>query len=375
MTRPRFTLRVSFAAIALAIAAACGTQRGSIDADSTWSHDVAKTRPDMRAAPSASSARSAGQPAPSGSSGPPLSKNAFKLPMSSDSNAALWGDGGALLFAGTDNGPRRIERGGAVIDAEARDLNGGIAGTGSGATVRAAVVGDTGRIAVFHDGAWDTFLAPALEFEQLAAPAFDSSGKLYAAGAFKALYVQDGDAWTIHRYPSGPTNIVSITFAQDGTLYLVGGGGRILAYANGAFRDVAVTGLTAGALGSKWVSAKIGPTTGTLWVLTEDALLNAIDVAHGNAKTIKVPLFGHTEAMDVAKTPSGDVLVIAGMGDLGIYDGNGFYAVDGDCGFAKSVWVDVKDATVYAGAMSNICALPLVHPAFGTGQGRPLTPP
>jgi hypothetical protein len=120
------------------------------------------------------------------------------------------------------------------------------------------------------------------------------------------------------------------------------------------------------------VSAKIGPTTGTLWVLTEDALLNAIDVAHGTARTIKVPLFGNTEAMDVAKTPQGDVVVIAGMGDLGIYDGSGFYAVDGDCSFAKSIWVDAKDATVYAGGMSTICALPLVHPAFGTGQGRPL---
>ena len=317
-----------------------------------------------------------GKPAPASSATPAQSATAgksFVIPAFRQMSA-LWSDGADVLVASGNGRAARIERNGASIQGKAPDRACCIAGRGAGPSAEVAVVGTRGGVARFRNGAWDYTLAPALDGEELRGVAFDASGRLIAAGQRRALYVAEGNRWSLRRYPSGTANVVGVASAPDGTSYVVSAHGRILTHTSGVFRDLSVTGLTADMQASEWRGAWLSASSKTLWIASKEHIIG-IDLVQSTATAHEIPLFFGADVFTGARTASADLIIVGNMKDFGIFDGTGFYRVEAAGMFAGAMCIDPKEATLYTSDHGSSHSFPLKHPALGTGPGEPIVTP
>lgn len=330
-----------------------------------------------QAAPAKPALGPSGKPAPASSATPAPSATAgksFVIPASQQMSA-LWSDGADVLVASGNGRAARIERNGASIQGKAPAGACCIAGRGAGASAEIAVVGTRGGVARFRNGAWDYTLAPALDGEDLRGVAFDVSGRLLAAGRQRALYVAEGNKWSLRRYPPGTANVVAVASAPDGTSYVVSAHGRILTHTSGVFRDLSVTGLTADMQAGEWRGAWLSASSKTLWIASKKHIIG-IDLVQNSATAHEIPLFFGGDVFTGARTASTDLIVVGNMKDFGIFDGTGFYRVEADGMFGGgAMCIDTKEATLYTSDHDGSRSSPLKHPALGTGPGEPIVNP
>jgi hypothetical protein len=238
---------------------------------------------------------------------------------------------------------------------------------GRGASLDVIVVGRHGGLARYRNGAWEYRLAPALEGEAIGASAVASDGTVYAAGTHHALYLWKGDSWTIKPYGSTGTAVMEALVASDGTLYLIGRHGRILSYDGKGFRDVAIKGLTASHLASKWEASWADVKRMTLWVVAAKMLLS-IDLNSKQATSFGSALFFDLESITGCDTPTGPLLMVGTFGRTALFDGKNFYEAD-DSG-ADTLFIDRPKAQGYAASHGRMRVIDLKHPALGNGPGK-----
>ena len=294
-----------------------------------------------------------------------------EFPLSGDFSAELiWSDGADLLVM--SGWPRsvtkRLERSGSTLDGRAPSRATDIAGRGVGVNADVIITGSDGETARLRNGAWDFGLAPALDGEDLAAVAFDPSGRALFAGRHRALYIEQGDNWSVHPYPSSGVDAVDLVVAPDGTAYLIGAHARILAFSAGKFRDVPLSGLSGDAVSEPWEMAWLDPGSTQLWVVTRQVLVS-VNPRTGVGSAHKMPFFT-VEAMTGASTPSGPVLVIAGSSEIVLFDGGTFDNVVNSPKTIRSIALDAEHAVLHIGAGDGLVHLPLKHPAFGAHHER-----
>ncbi len=241
---------------------------------------------------------------------------------------------------------------------------------GRGAALDVIVVGRHGGLARYRHGAWEYRLAPALEGEAIGASAIASDGTVYAAGTHHALYLWKGDSWTIKRYGSTGTAVMDALVASDGTLYLIGRHGRILSYDGKTFRDVAIKGLTAGALATQWQASWADVKRMTLWIVTSKTLLS-IDLKAKQATSFPSALFFDLESITGCDTPSGPLLMVGTFGRTALFDGKAFY--DADDSGADALFIDRAKAQGYAASHGKVRVIDLQHQALGNGPGKLVT--
>jgi hypothetical protein len=294
-----------------------------------------------------------------------------EFPLSGDFGAELmWSDGADLLVM--SGWPRdvtkRLDRSGSALDGRAPDHATDIAGRGVGANADVIIVGTDGETARLRNGAWDFGLAPALDGEGLAAVAFDPSGRALFAGRHRALYIEQGDTWSVHPYPSSGVDAADLVIAADGTAYIIGAHARILAFSAGKFRDVPLSGLTGDAVSEPWELAWLDPGSNQLWVVNREVLMS-INIRTGVGAATKLPIFS-VEAMAGASTPSGAVLAIAGSSEIVLFDGGMFDKVIDSPKIVRSLAIDAEHAVLHVGAGNGLFHLPLKHPAFSAPHER-----
>jgi hypothetical protein len=318
-----------------------------------------------------------GKPAPASSTSPAGSAAAgksFSIPAFRQISA-LWNDGADVLVVAGDGRAARIERNGAAIQGKGPERACCVAGRGAGASAEIAVVGTHGGVARFRGGAWDYALAPALDGEDLRGVAFDASGRLVVAGQRRALYVAEGNKWSLRRYPPGTANVVAVASAPDGTSYVVSAHGRILTHTSGVFRDLSVTGLTADMQAGEWRGAWLSATSKTLWIASKKHIIG-VDLVQNSATAHEIPLFFGADIFAGARIASTDLIVVGNMKDFGLFDGTGFYRVEAEGMFAGAAMsIDTKEATLYTADHDGSKSSPLKHPALGTGPGEPIVNP
>lgn len=294
-----------------------------------------------------------------------------EFPLSGDFSAEhLWSDGADLLVM--SGWPRsvtkRLERSGSTLDGRAPSRATDIAGRGVGASADVIITGTDGETARLRNGAWEFSLAPALDGENLAAVAFDPSGRALFAGQHRALYIEQGDSWTVHPYPSSGVDAADLVVAPDGTAYIVGAHARILVFSAGKFRDVPISGLSGDAVSEPWELAWLDPTSNQLWVANREVLMS-INVRTGLGAAHKLPIFT-VEAMVGASTASGPVLLIAGSSEILLFDGVTFDKIVHSPRSIRSLALDAEHAVLHVGAGDRLVHLPLEHHALGAQQER-----
>jgi hypothetical protein len=299
---------------------------------------------------------------------------AAEFPLNNFTAKLMWSDEADLLVL--SGWPRdvvkRLERSGAALDGRGPRSATDIAGRGVGGNADVIITGSEAETARLRNGAWDFLLAPALDGEAISAVAFDPVGRAIFAGQHRALYIEQADTWTVHPYPSSGLDAVDLVVAPDGTAYVVGAHGRVLAFSGGKFRDVLLTSLTGDALKEPWQFAWLDPGQSQLWIASREALVG-IYLRSGVTKVHELNLFT-VEAMSGAITPSGMVLAIAGSSEILLFDGANFDKLEGAPSGIDSFAIDAKHATLHVATSKGLFHLPLKHPAFGAGNERRTEP-
>ena len=301
----------------------------------------------------------------------PVSGQDFILPEGQQiaMAGALGPDGMVFVTAGKAHA---LDRSGASIEGRAPDGARGVADHVDGSTRIAVVFGGRGEYSLLRGTMWEHGLAPALDGEDLAGATIDPSGVVSLAGRHRALYVREGDAWKVHRYPPGAGHVAGLTRCPDGTTFLVTATARVLSFTAGVFKDLAVSGVTAQMLEEPWEWAWCSPKTTSLYAVSGEWLMK-IDPATGATRGWPIPLFFDVDAATGVAMPTGDIIVVATMSDSALFDGTSFYKVATEGSHPKALFVDATRAVVHHFGMSKPHVLPIVHPAFGTGKGEVLT--
>ncbi len=361
-------------ALALAAGLSCSAPSVPIESPLPVDEEVAPVvatddqGPEKLSDPAPSAApRSAKQGAPGGKAA------GFKIPPGFEPSA-MAGSGDQLFFVSrsfSDGGKvGRLSRSGEQLLHRGPGQAEHIRINSHGAGLDVIVVGSHGGVARYRKGAWEYRLAPALEGEGIGASAIAKDGTVYAAGTHHALYLWKGDAWTIKPYGSTGVAVMEALIAPGGTLYLIGRHGRILSYDGTSFRDVAIKGLTAGALASKWGDSWADLKRMTLWVVTSKTLLS-IDLNAKQATSFPSALFFDLETVTGCDTPSGPLLMVGTFGRTALFDGKQFYEAD-DSG-ADALFIDRPKAQAYAASHGKVRTIDLTHRFLGNGPGKVVT--
>ncbi|MEZ4448518.1 MAG: hypothetical protein R3B09_03485 [Nannocystaceae bacterium] len=289
----------------------------------------------------------------------------------------VWGDD-AVIATSSHFGVKLVCREGQVSYAPTGGSSGlggikAVVGGGVGEARTYAVVAEEGGVAIWRRGRWELLQAPAIGRETLSAAAIDDAGRLYAAGEHNALYVLDGEQWTMHRYPRAEMASASVRAmvrvgASD--LLLVGDEGVLLTYSSGALRR---TRLPAGALAGDLQAAWASPDGAAVWLISKTALIR-LDLQKGTARSVDVPFFGQVRALAGVSTPLGDRLVVAAQSEIGIYDGARFLRIDGQYVFAEGLTIDGHDGSIYVSSRDGLRRVVVDEPGLAALRER-LPPP
>ena len=352
-------------AFACALLSACVSQPQAA-ADPPPAHASA---PSSHARAPAAPARSAAPP-PAVAASPVAGRDFPELPGRSRAQV-LCGDGADMIVAAGEQKIYRVFRSHQLT--ESRGPRSPIAcqvrGTGPSASL--AVAGHGGEYARFDGSDWEFGLAPALDGEDLTGVILPSPNRVILVGSQRSMYTREGDTWTLQRYPSGGIDVVHAAADSSGTIYLVGAHGRLLAYASGTYRDLAVTGIPAEVLSSRWVSGWYSSRTHSLWAFAQRWTIR-IELSSLRATVQKIPLFFDTESVLGTSTARGDLFTMMTFGDGAVYDGTTFYKLEARDHRGGGMYLDPVRATLYATGWDKLMRYSVKHPYLGTGQGEEL---
>ena len=289
----------------------------------------------------------------------------FPAPPALGWSSAIWGDGEDMLLVASGNGVRRICRAGVASGGPAITGADAVAGAGKGAAATLVVAGSRGQLARWAASKWESAGAPVLNQEEIKGVAVDPRGRVLAAGESGALYVWDRDSWQVHRYPAG-SKINGIVSAPDGSAYLFGARGLLLAFQHDALRAIVIdaTPPLAGDLLAAWQS----PQSGLLWVTSEQGFIASVEIKSGQARAVKSPLFGAARAITGVPTPSGDLVAVSGQSDLALYDGKDWKPLGVNLSFPEGLFLDLRGGALYAVNRDGLARVPIEHPQLAAAQ-------
>lgn len=278
----------------------------------------------------------------------------------------VWGDGGVLAVQDLF-GVRAICRSGQVVPMstpkyEHLEALGG--GGPAGAPVIAAV-GEAGAVLVWGGARPGFERAPVIEAEGLVGVTVDAAGRIYAAGERHAVYVRDGAVWAVHRYPGATAPAVrAIAALGPGRVLMVGEEGLVLTYRDGVVRRLNLpTGALTGDLKALWVSP-----SGSAWIVGDGSLAR-LDVQRGAVISVPIPLSGPAAAaITGVATPQGDVVVVGGMNDLALYDGERFLRIPGEYSFPEGLHLDGHEGALYVAHRDGLRRIGLRHPGLDAAR-------
>lgn len=286
---------------------------------------------------------------------------------------AVWTDG-TVMATSTHSGVRLTCRTGQVSysPSSIRGIT-AIGGGGRGEALTIAAIGEDGGVIAWRRGGWEVAQAPTIEREPLRALVIDEAGRIYAAGERHALYVKDGDAWAIHRYPRSEVtraSVRAIARIGDGGLLLAGDGGLLLTFKDGVTRRYT---LPAGALAGDLQAAWASPGGEALWLISKTDLIR-VDLRRGTARSVDVPSFGQVRALAGVSTPAGDRLLVAAQSELSIHDGDRFLRVAGDYVFAEGLAIDPIDGSLYVASRDGLRRVVVDEPGLAAAAGQGVAP-
>jgi hypothetical protein len=244
-----------------------------------------------------------------------------------------------------------------------------VRGTGTSAVI--VVTGTAGEYARYNGADWEFGLAPALDGEDLPGAVIATTTRTVLAGRQRALYVRDGDTWTLQRYPSGGIDVVYAGADASGTIYLVGAHGRLLANTGGTFRDLNVTGLSADVLSSGWVGGWYSSRANALWVFSKRWMVK-VEIASLRATEQKIPLFFESSGAIGLSTPRGDLFAIMSFGDGALYDGKDFFKLDARDHHGAAMALDPVRSTLFVTGWDRLVRAPVRHAFLGSGTSEVL---
>lgn len=281
----------------------------------------------------------------------------------------MCGDGADMIVVGAESKVYRVLRSHQIIESRGpkAPIHCQVRGTGTSAML--VVTGAAGEYARFDGTDWEFGLAPALDAEDLSGAVLASPTRTVFAGRQRSLYTREGDAWTLQRYPSGGIDVVYAGADVTGTIYLVGAHGRLMAFASGSFRDLAVTGIPAEVLSSRWVGGWYSARTNSLWAFAQRWTVR-IELSTLRATVQKIPMFFDVDHAIGTSTPRGDLFALMTFGDGAIYDGTSFYKLAARDHHRGGMYLDSARATLYAAGWNQMIRAPVMHSHLGTGPGE-----
>lgn len=318
-------------------------------------------------------ARAGASPAPADATGAaspsaaPLRSEAaapFVLPVAADDwYHGLWSDGVVMIVADFFHVWVLCRGGGAMISPKLRGVK-AVTGAGAGAGFVGAAVDEEGSVALLRDGRWSTSTAPLIEGDKPVALAVDPTGAVYVAGSTRALYIGRGEGWVVHRYPPAFNGAIEgSAWLDDGTLILVGDG--VLALRGGAIRrSPLVPRPYDEGLKGAWMSP-----SGALWLLGP-RVLRRIVPGRAQVEEHPVPLGGGMYGMSGAHTSAGDVIAVAGLDEVAIFDGETFERLDLSFSFPEGIFLDAAAERLYVSHRDGLRRVAFDHPKL-TPTGAP----